>query len=205
MVEVSINMKAWEVSFNGYLDNEDDTNGTDYVFANNANEAKQAVVEGRTLLDDYLFDDAKDNGAKYTDIRVKREPDLDGYDEHATLMEFYERLVEKCNWSFTYLLGEDFEFDGDNFTKDKFEKSFIDIFANNYTVSCATCDKDIYAKDKLWAIKRSANYGIYGYFCSFDCLVKGLAKDKYAIKLIQDKYNDFIAKKVTLHKLLNLY
>ena len=44
-------MKAWEVSFNGYLDNEDDTNGIDYVFANNATEAKQAVVEGRTLLE----------------------------------------------------------------------------------------------------------------------------------------------------------
>lgn len=196
-------MKAWEVTFNGYLDNEDDTNGTDYVFANNANEAKQAVVEGRTLLDDYLFDDAKDNGAKYTDIRVKREPDLDGYDEHATLMDFYERLVEKCNWYFTYLLDKDFEFDSDNFDKDKFEKSFINIFANNYTVSCATCGKDIYAKDNVWVADRSYKYGYY--FCSFDCLVKSLAKDKYEIRLIQDEHNDFTAKKVALHKLLNLY
>ena len=203
MVGVNNSMKAWEVTFNGYLDNEDDTNGTDYVFANNANEAKQAVVEGRTLLDDYLFDDAKDNGAKYTDIRVKREPELDGYDK-ATVMKFDERLVEKLNWSFDYILGRDFEFNSDNFDKEKFEKSFIDIYSTSYTVSCATCGKDICAKDKLWAIKRSANYGIYGYFCSFDCLVKGLAKDKYAIKLIQDN-NDFTAKKVALHKLLNLY
>lgn len=203
MVGVSIDMKAWRATFNGYLDDIDDASSVDYVFANNAKEAKKKVADGGTEFDPYTFDNAKDNGASYTDIRVTREPDLDGYDEHATLMEFYERLVEKCNWSFTYLLGVDFEFDGDNFAKDKFEKSFIDIFANNYTVSCATCNKDIYAKDNVWVTDKSYKYGYY--FCSFDCLVKGLTKNKYAIKLIQDNHNEFTAKKVTLHEFLNLY
>jgi len=197
-------MKAWEVTFDNYVDYIDDNSTTDYVFANNSSEAKKEVASGGTVLNPYAYDDAQDYGVSYTDIRVKREPELDGY-EKATVMKFDERLVDKLNWDFDYILGVDFEFNGDNFTKDKFEKSFIDIYSTRYTVSCATCGKDICAKDKLWAIKRSADYGIYGYFCSFDCLVKGLAKDKYAIKLIQDKYNDFTAKKVALHKLLNLY
>lgn len=195
-------MKAWEVSFNGYLDDIDDAPSVDFVFASNAKEAKKEVADGRTVLDPYTFDNAKDNGASYTDIRVKREPDLDGYDK-ATVMKFDERLVEKLNWSFDYILGIDFEFDGDNFDKEKFEKSFIDIFANNYTISCATCGKDIYAKDNVWVSDRSYKYGYY--FCSFDCLVKSLAKDKCEIKLIQDEHNDFTTKKVALHKLLNLY
>lgn len=199
-------MKAWRATFNGYLDDIDDVSSVDYVFANNAKEAKKEVADGGTVFDPYTFDNAKDNGASYTDIRVTREPDLDDYDKHATMMQFYERLVEKCNWSFTYLLGEDFEFDGDNFDKEKFEKSFIDIFANNYTVSCATCDKDICAKDNVWVIDKSYEYGYY--FCSFNCLVKGLAKlakDKYSIKLTKEEYNEFTVKKVALHKLLNLY
>lgn len=197
-------MKAWEVTFDNYVDYIDDNSTTDYVFANNSSEAKKEVASGGTVLNPYAYDDAQDYGVSYTDIRVKREPELDGY-EKATVMKFDERLVDKLNWDFDYILGRDFEFNSDNFDKEKFEKSFIDIYSTSYTVSCATCGKDICAKDKLWAIKRSANYGIYGYFCSFDCLVKGLAKDKYAIKLIQDKYNDFTAKKVALHKLLNLY
>lgn len=197
-------MKAWEVTFNNYIDYFDDNSTTDYVFANNSSAAKKEVADGGTVLNPYAYDDAQDYGVSYTDIRVKREPELDGY-EKATVMKFDERLVDKLHWHFDYILGRDFEFNSDNFDKEKFEKSFIDIYSTSYTVSCATCGKDICAKDKLWAIKRSANYGIYGYFCSFDCLVKGLAKDKYAIKLIQDKYNDFTAKKVTLHKLLNLY
>lgn len=199
-------MKAWKVTFNGYLDDIDDGTSVDYVFANNAKEAKKEVADGGTVFDPYTFDNAKDNGASYTDIRVTREPDLDDYDKHSTMMQFYERLVEKCNWSFTYLLGNDFEFDGDNFDKEKFEKSFINIFANNYTVSCANCNKDIYAKDSVWVIDKSYEYGYY--FCSFDCLVKGLAKfakDIYAIKFIQDNHNEFTVKKVALHKLLNLY
>lgn len=202
MVGVRIDMKAWEVSFNGYLDDIDDAPSVDFVFANNAKEAKKEVADGRTVLDPYTFDNAKDNCASYTDIRVKREPDLDGYDK-ATVMKFDERLVEKLHWSFDYILGEDFEFNGDNFDKEKFEKSFTNIFANNYTVSCATCGKDIYAKDNVWVADSSYKYGYY--FCSFDCLVKSLAKDKYGIKLIQDEHNDFTAKKVALHKLLNLY
>lgn len=195
-------MKAWEVTFNGYLDDIDDAPSVDFVFANNAKEAKKEVADGRTVLDPYTFDNAKDNCASYTDIRVTREPDLDGYDK-ATIMKFDERLVEKLDWSFDYILGRDFEFNSDNFDKEKFEKSFIDIFANNYTVSCATCDKDIYAKDNVWVTDRSYKYGYY--FCSFDCLVKGLVKNKYEIKLVQDKHNEFTAKKIALHKLLNLY
>lgn len=197
-------MKAWEVTFDNYVDYIDDNSTTDYVFANNSSEAKKEVASGGTVLNPYAYDDAQDYGVSYTDIRVKREPELDGY-EKATVMKFDERLVDKLNWDFDYILGVDFEFNGDNFTKDKFEKSFIDIYSTRYTVSCATCGKDICAKDKLWAIKRSADYDIYGYFCSFDCLVKGLAKDKYAIKAIQDKHNEFTVKKVALHKLLNLY
>lgn len=197
-------MKAWEVTFDNYVDYIDDNSTTDYIFANNSSEAKKEVASGGTVLNPYAYDDAQDYGVSYTDIRVKREPELDGY-EKATVMKFDERLVDKLNWDFDYILGVDFEFNGDNFTKDKFEKSFIDIYSTRYTVSCATCGKDICAKDKLWAIKRSADYGIYGYFCSFDCLVKGLAKDKYAIKAIQDKHNEFTVKKVALHKLLNLY
>lgn len=197
-------MKAWKVTFDNYVDYIDDNSTTDYVFANNSSEAKKEVASGGTVLNPYAYDDAQDYGVSYTDIRVKREPELDGY-EKATVMKFNERLVDKLNWDFDYILGVDFEFNGDNFTKDKFEKSFIDIYSTRYTVSCATCGKDICAKDKLWAIKKSADYGIYGYFCSFDCLVKGLAKDKYAIKAIQDKHNEFTVKKVTLHKLLNLY
>lgn len=197
-------MKAWEVTFDNYVDYIDDNSTTDYVFANNSSEAKKEVASGGTVLNPYAYDDAQDYGVSYTDIRVKREPELDDY-EKATVMKFDERLVDKLNWDFDYILGVDFEFNGDNFTKDKFEKSFIDIYSTRYTVSCATCGKDICAKDKLWAIKRSADYGIYGYFCSFDCLVKGLAKDKYAIKAIQDKHNEFTVKKVALHKLLNLY
>lgn len=197
-------MKAWKVTFDNYVDYIDDNSTTDYVFANNSSEAKKEVASGGTVLNPYAYDDAQDYGVSYTDIRVKREPELDGY-EKATVMKFDERLVDKLNWDFDYILGVDFEFNGDNFTKDKFEKSFIDIYSTRYTVSCATCGKDICAKDKLWAIKKSADYGIYGYFCSFDCLVKGLAKDKYAIKAIQDKHNEFTVKKVTLHKLLNLY
>lgn len=197
-------MKAWEVTFDNYVDYIDDNSTTDYVFANNSSEAKKEVASGGTVLNPYAYDDAQDYGVSYTDIRVKREQELDGY-EKATVMKFDERLVDKLHWDFDYILGVDFEFNGDNFTKDKFEKSFIDIYSTRYTVSCATCGKDICAKDKLWAIKRSADYGIYGYFCSFDCLVKGLAKDKYAIKAIQDKHNEFTVKKVALHKLLNLY
>ena len=197
-------MKAWEVTFDNYVDYIDDNSTTDYVFANNSSEAKKEVASGGTVLNPYAYDDAQDYGVSYTDIRVKREPELDGY-EKATVMKFDERLVDKLHWHFDYILGRDFEFNGDNFTKDKFEKSFIDIYSTRYTVSCATCGKDICAKDKLWAIKRSADYDICGYFCSFDCLVKGLAKDKYAIKAIQDKHNEFTVKKVALHKLLNLY
>lgn len=197
-------MKAWEVTFDNYVDYFDDNSTTDYVFANNSSEAKKEVASGGTVLNPYAYGDAQDYGVSYTDIRVKREPELDGY-EKASVMKFDERLVDKLHWQFDYILGVDFEFDGDNFTKDKFEKSFIDIYSTRYTVSCATCGKDICAKDKLWAIKRSADYGIYGYFCSFDCLVKGLAKDKYAIKAIQDNHNEFTVKKVALHTLLNLY
>ena len=198
-------MKAWEVTFNDYVEYIDDKSTTDYVFANSAKEAKREVADGGTVLNPYAYDDAQENGISYTDIRVKREPDLDGYDK-ATVMEFDERLVDKLHWSFDYILGVDFEFDGDNFDKEKFEKSFIDIYSTRYTVSCANCDKDIYAKDNVWVIDKSYKYGYY--FCSFDCLVKGLAKlakNKYAIRAIQDKHDEFTAKKVALHKLLNLY
>lgn len=194
-------MKAWEVTFNNYIDYFDDNSTTDYVFANNSSAAKKEVADGGTVLNPYAYDDAQDYGVSYTDIRVKREPELDGY-EKATVMKFDERLVDKLHWHFDYILGRDFEFNGDNFTKDKFEKSFIDIYSTRYTVSCATCGKDIYAKDNVWVIDKYYKYGYY--FCSFDCLVKGLTKDKYEIKLIQDN-NDFTAKKVALHKLLNLY
>jgi len=185
-------MKAWEVTFNDYTDT------TDYVFASNISKAKNEVVNGRTVVDNKAFDRAKSNGASYADIRIKREPALDGY-EKATDMEFGERSITKCGWSCK--LGNKY-FDKDNFDKEKYEKAFIENYAPDYTVSCVTCDKDIHIEDNLWIVSKPKRYG---YFCSFACLVDYLAQDKDTIKLTQDKSNDFVADKVVLHKLLHIY
>ena len=192
-------MKAWEVSFNGYLDNEDDTNGIDYVFAKNATEAKQAVVEGRTLLDDYLFDDAKDNGAKYTDIRVKREPDLDECYKKPEIV-LAEKLITKCGW--TWNLG-DKTFDEDNFNKQEFEKAFIEDGDKTISASCAICGKEIHSRDKLWVIIHPRC--ILNHYCSFECLVEGLNKFKDIAQATQDNSDEFIAKHVILHKFYHMY
>lgn len=55
-------MKAWEVTFDNYVDYIDDNSTTDYVFANNSSEAKKEVASGGTVLNPYAYDDAQDYG-----------------------------------------------------------------------------------------------------------------------------------------------
>ena len=195
MVEVSIDMKAWEVTFNGYLDEEEII---DFVFANNATNAKKEVIVGGTVIDSQAYDKATSNGASYNDIKIKREPDLDGY-EKVTDMEFGERLITKFGWCSQ--LGDKY-FDKINFNKAEYEKAFKENYAPDYTVSCVVCGKAIHVEDRLWIIAKPKRYG---YFCSFTCLAKELNHYKDVVNFVQDKSNEFVADKVVLHKLLHIY
>lgn len=115
-------MKAYEVSFNGWLDLDDGGN-VDIVFAKNVAKAKKAVANGETVFND-SFNNAKENGASYTDIRVVRVPELDNC-ENLSNMEMAEKLIMKCGW-YWGLNGK--QYDKDNFAKQEFEKAWKDTY-----------------------------------------------------------------------------
>ena len=115
-------MKAYEVSFNGWLDLDDGGN-VDIVFAKNVAKAKKAVANGETVFND-SFNNAKENGASYTDIRVVRDPELDNC-ENLSNMEMAEKLIMKGGW-YWGLNGK--QYDKDNFAKQEFEKAWKDTY-----------------------------------------------------------------------------
>ena len=115
-------MKAYEASFNGYLDDEEAS--TDFVFANNAAESKKAVANRETIIDNDAFGYAQENGASYTDIRVRRCPNLDDC-ENLSKMEIAEKLILYNHWYWYF--GDDL-FNHENFDKKKFEKAWKDAY-----------------------------------------------------------------------------
>ena len=107
-------MKAYEANFNGYLDDEEASSY--FVFANNAAEAKKAVVNA--------FGYVQENGASYTDIRVRRCLSLDNC-ENLSKMEITEKLILHNQW-YWYFGGN--LFNDENFDKEKFEKAWKDAY-----------------------------------------------------------------------------
>ena len=115
-------IKAYQVSFNGYLD--DEQRRTDIVFAKNEEEAKKAVAKGETQIVSDAFNKAQENGATYSDIRVSRYPDLDDCENIPAILAA-ERLIKKFGWCLK-LSGN--IFNKNNFDKKTFEKAWRDEY-----------------------------------------------------------------------------
>lgn len=106
-------MKAWEVSAT-YSDDY-----YDVVFADTRSKAKTKLLEGRTKLDSEL---ANDDSVKWTEIRAKRLPELDGM-ENDSAMHIVETLLLKHAWSFM-ITPDGKTWSADNFNKEEFEKEW---------------------------------------------------------------------------------
>lgn len=117
MVGVTNSMKAWEVTFNGYLDEEEHT---DIVFADTFQDAKKEVIDGGTVFDNDAFTIAKDEGATHKDIELKRIPKLDNCEDLSEMM-LVEKMITLCGWLWQ-LDGK--SFNEDNFNKPEFEKTW---------------------------------------------------------------------------------